>query len=108
LLKEAIWKERGSFLKELKGMCFMEKTFRAMQNKAIALFYRMKVGHTAIELLRYYAMGYREVKKSEGKNVYLPLPFGSAVIITHARSFDEMALNSVKTPCNLRKNEMLE
>ena len=69
----------------------MENTFKAMQNKAIALFYDMKVGRSTVDILRYYAMGYREVRNSEERNAYFPLPFGSAVIITHAQSFDEMA-----------------
>jgi nitroreductase/NAD-dependent dihydropyrimidine dehydrogenase PreA subunit len=70
---------------------FMEKTFRAMQNSAIALFYKMKFGSSAVDLLHHYAMGYQFLKTRKEKNAYFPLPFGSAVIITHAQSFDTMA-----------------
>ena len=70
---------------------FMEKTFKLMQNRAIALFYRMKFGRPAVDMLRYYAMAYQFSKNSEEKNAYFPLPFGSAVIITHAQSFDTLA-----------------
>lgn len=70
---------------------FMEKTFKVMQYRAIALFYGMKFGRSAVDMLRYYAMGYQFSKDSEEKNAYFPLPFGSAVIITHAQSFDTMA-----------------
>ena len=70
---------------------FMEKTFKLMQNKVIALFYGMRFGRSAVDMLRYYAMGYQFLKNSEEKNTYFPLPFGSAVIITHAQSFDTLA-----------------
>lgn len=70
---------------------FMEKTFKLMQNKAIALFYRMKFGRSAADLLSYYAMAYQFSKNRKEKNAYFPLPFGLAVIITHAQSFDTMA-----------------
>ena len=62
-----------------------------MQNRAIASFYRMKFGRSATDLLRYYAMAYQFLKNRKEKNSYFPLPFGSAVIITHAQSFDTMA-----------------
>jgi nitroreductase/NAD-dependent dihydropyrimidine dehydrogenase PreA subunit len=70
---------------------FMEKTFKSMQNRAIALFYSMKFGRSALDILRYYAMAYQFSKTRKEKNPYFPLPFGSAVIITHAQSFDTMA-----------------
>jgi len=70
---------------------FMEKTFKVMQNRAIAMLYRMKFGRSAEDMLRYYAMGYQFAKKSEEKHAYFPLPFGSAVLITHAQSFDTLA-----------------
>jgi nitroreductase/NAD-dependent dihydropyrimidine dehydrogenase PreA subunit len=71
--------------------CFMEKTFKVMQNRAIALFYRIKFGRSAVDSLRHYAMGYQFLKNRKEKNAYFPLPFGSAVIITHAQSFDALA-----------------
>ena len=70
---------------------WMEKTFKVMQNRAIALFLRMKLDRSAIGVLRYYAMAYQFCKDSKEKNAYFPLPFGSAVIITHAQSFDAVA-----------------
>lgn len=70
---------------------FMEKTFKVMQNPAIALLYKMKFGSSAVDVLRHYAMGYQFLKNRKEKNAYFPLPFGSAVIITHAQSFDTMA-----------------
>jgi nitroreductase/NAD-dependent dihydropyrimidine dehydrogenase PreA subunit len=70
---------------------FMDKTFKLMQNKAMALFLNMKLGRSAVYLMRYYAMGYQAYKESNEKNAYFALPFGPAVIITHAKSFDPMA-----------------
>jgi nitroreductase/NAD-dependent dihydropyrimidine dehydrogenase PreA subunit len=70
---------------------FMEKTFKLMQNRAIALFLRMKLGRLALDVMRYYAMAYQFCKDSKEKNAYFPMPFGSAVIITHAHSFDAVA-----------------
>jgi nitroreductase/NAD-dependent dihydropyrimidine dehydrogenase PreA subunit len=70
---------------------FMEKTFKLMQNKVVALFYGMKFGRSAVDFLHYYAMGYDILKNSENKSVYFPLPFGSAVILAHAQSFDQLA-----------------
>jgi nitroreductase/NAD-dependent dihydropyrimidine dehydrogenase PreA subunit len=70
---------------------FMEKTFKLMQNGAIALFYKMKYGRLIADSLRSYDMLYQFVKNKEEKNAYFPLPFGSAVIITTAQSFDTLA-----------------
>ena len=71
---------------------FMEKTFKLIQNKAIALFYKMKFGQPEVDLLHHYAMGYQFLKTNmKEKKAYFPLPYGSAVIITHAQSFDSMA-----------------
>jgi len=70
---------------------FMEKTFKLMQNRVVALFSRMKFGRSAVDFLHYYAMGYQILQNSENKSVYFPLPFGSAVILTHAQSFDQSA-----------------
>lgn len=80
-------------LSELRSLVesFMEKTFKAMQNKVVALFYRMKHGGPAVDLLHHYAAAYRFLKSRKEKNAYFPLPFGSAVILTHAQAFDRMA-----------------
>jgi len=69
---------------------FMERTFKAVQNKAIASLIRMKMGSSSLNLLRYYAMGYQFHKESKEKHAYFALPFGPAVIIAHAQSFDGM------------------
>ncbi|MBI4764286.1 MAG: nitroreductase family protein [Deltaproteobacteria bacterium] len=69
----------------------MEKTFKLMENKAIKLFYKMKFGHLPVDSLRSYAINYQLLKNKKEKNAYFPLPFGSAVIITTAQSFDSMA-----------------
>lgn len=69
---------------------FLEKTFKAMQNRAIALLYKMKFGSSAVDLLHQYAMAYQFLENKNEKNAYFPLPFGSAAIITHAKSFDTM------------------
>jgi nitroreductase/NAD-dependent dihydropyrimidine dehydrogenase PreA subunit len=70
---------------------FMEKTFKVIQNRAMALFINMKLGRSTVDLLRYYAMGYQFYKESSERNAYFPFPFGPAVIIAHAQSFDPMA-----------------
>lgn len=70
---------------------FMKKTFKIMENKVVSFIYSIKYGRSAVDMLRYYAMGYHFLKDHEEKNAYWPLPFGSAVIITHAQSFDELA-----------------
>jgi len=70
---------------------FLEKTFKLIQNRAIALFLRIKFGRSELDVMRYHAMGYQFYKDSKEKNAYFPLPFGSAVIITHAQSVDAMA-----------------
>jgi len=70
---------------------FMEKLFRQIQNRAIASFVSMRFGRSALDMLRYYAMGYRFQRESRERCAYFPLPFGQAVIITHAQSFDTTA-----------------
>jgi len=70
---------------------FMEKTFKLMQNRAVAFLYRMKFGNAAVDLLRYYASKYQLLKERKERNAYFPLPFGSAVIVVHAQSWDSMA-----------------
>jgi len=70
---------------------FMEKLFKQIQNRAIASFVGMKFGRSALDMLRYYAMGYRFHKESRERCAYFPLPFGQAVIIAHAQSFDTTA-----------------
>ena len=70
---------------------FMEKTFKLMQNKVAALLYGMKFGREAVDFLHYYAIGYQTLQNSENKSSYFPLPFGSAVILMHAQSFDQSA-----------------
>jgi nitroreductase/NAD-dependent dihydropyrimidine dehydrogenase PreA subunit len=67
---------------------FMEKTFRAMQNRAIAWFLGLKLGRRAVDVMRYYAVAYQFYKNGKEKTAYFPLPFGAAVIIAHAQSFD--------------------
>jgi nitroreductase/NAD-dependent dihydropyrimidine dehydrogenase PreA subunit len=70
---------------------FMEKTFKLMENRPMKLFYKMKFGHLPVDSLRSYAINYQFLKDRKEKNAYFPLPFGSAVIITTAQSFDSMA-----------------
>ncbi|RLC18403.1 MAG: hypothetical protein DRH93_16595 [Deltaproteobacteria bacterium] len=70
---------------------FMEKTFKMMENRAIAFFYKMKYGPLAVDLLRHYAINYQILKTRKEKKAYFPLPFGSAVIIVHSQSFDSLA-----------------
>jgi nitroreductase/NAD-dependent dihydropyrimidine dehydrogenase PreA subunit len=70
---------------------FMEKTFKLMQNSAIALFYKMRYGRLVASSLGSYDILYQFLKNREEKNAYFPLPFGSAVIITTAQSFDTLA-----------------
>jgi len=70
---------------------FMEKLFKQIQNRAIASFVGMRFGRSALDILRYYALGYRFQKESRERGAYFPLPFGQAVIITHAQSFDTTA-----------------
>lgn len=70
---------------------FMEKTFKMLQNRTVAFFYKMKFGDSSIDLLHHYSMGYQFLKSRNEKHAYFPLPFGTAVIITHAQSFDTMA-----------------
>ena len=55
----------------------------------------MRFGRLQVDLLRYYAKAYDYVGgRSEGEKragAYFPLPFGAAVIVAHARSFDPTA-----------------
>ena len=70
---------------------FMEKTLKPILNRDIAASYAEKIGSSSADVLRHYAFLFEFVKEREQKNAYFPLPFGSAVIITHAQSFDSMA-----------------
>lgn len=70
---------------------YMEKSFKAMQNRVISFFFAMKFGRTTVDIMRYYAMGYQSYKGDKKQYAYFPLPYGSAVIIIHAQSFDIMA-----------------
>ena len=54
---------------------FMEKMFEAAQN----------------DVMRYYALGYRNCKEGGKKNAYFPFPYGSAAIIAHTQSSDATA-----------------
>ena len=70
---------------------FMEKAFKLVENRAIALFLGLRLGRSAVDLMRYYAVGYRIYQDGKEKSAYFPLPFGSAVIIAHAQSSDPAA-----------------
>jgi nitroreductase/NAD-dependent dihydropyrimidine dehydrogenase PreA subunit len=81
-------------ISELRSLVeiFMEKTFKLMQNRAIAFFYKMKYGQLIVDSLHSYALSYQFLKNNRNdKNAYFPLPFGSAVIITTAQPFDTLA-----------------
>ena len=83
-------KEKVSELRSLVER-FMEKTFKAVQNKAIAPLLAIRMGRPAVEVLRYYAFGYQVSKDNKETNAYFPLPFGPAVIFAHTQSFDPTA-----------------
>jgi nitroreductase/NAD-dependent dihydropyrimidine dehydrogenase PreA subunit len=78
---------------ELRSLveAFLEKTFKAVRNRALAAFLGMKIGRSNVDLIRYYSMGYQLCKDSKEKRAYFPLPFGPAVIVAHAQSSDQMA-----------------
>jgi nitroreductase/NAD-dependent dihydropyrimidine dehydrogenase PreA subunit len=80
-------------ISELRSLVdgFMENSFKLLQNKAIAFFYGMKFGRSIVHSMHNYAMWYDFLKKKEEKTIYGPLPFGSAVILTHGQSFDSVA-----------------
>jgi nitroreductase/NAD-dependent dihydropyrimidine dehydrogenase PreA subunit len=74
---------------------FLDKMTKGLRNPAVALFLRLRMGRLGVDVMRYYSSSYEvsahmtpEAKKS---GAYFPLPFGQAVIITHARSFDQVA-----------------
>jgi nitroreductase len=43
------------------------------------------------DIMRYHAYNYEDVKNRKETSAYFALPFGSAIIITHAQSFDATA-----------------
>ena len=83
-------KEKVSELRSLVEH-FMEETFEAVQNEATASILASRMGQQAIDVLRYYASAYQVAKGIKETNAYFPLPFGPALIVTHAQSFDQMA-----------------
>jgi nitroreductase/NAD-dependent dihydropyrimidine dehydrogenase PreA subunit len=74
---------------------FFDRMTQGLQNPATALFLRLRMGRLLVDVLRYYALGYGVyagmTPEEKKKSAYFPLPFGQAVIITHAQSFDQVA-----------------
>ncbi len=74
---------------------FLDRMTKGLQNPATALFLRLRMGRLGVDVMRYYASGYGVyagmTPEEKEKIAYFPLPFGQAVIITHAQSFDQVA-----------------
>ncbi len=67
---------------------FMERTFKLARNRVIAAFLSLTKGRAAVDGLRFYALAYQAAREGRDGHVYFPLPFGPAVILVHAASFD--------------------
>lgn len=70
---------------------FMEKTFNSLKNPVIRMLFNLKYGNLVIDQMSGYSFAYDFLKSRKEIHTYFPLPFGQAVIIVHARSFDSMA-----------------
>jgi nitroreductase/NAD-dependent dihydropyrimidine dehydrogenase PreA subunit len=70
---------------------FMAKTTKQLSNPLIAWLYAMKFGRTALNLMRHYMMAFRFLEQRPDRTTYIFLPYGTAVIVVHAKSFDMMA-----------------
>lgn len=74
---------------------FLDRMTKALQNGAMALLFRLRMGRLAVDVMRYYAAGYGLYAgmtiEEKQRRAYFPLPFGPVVIITHAHSFDPVA-----------------
>ena len=67
---------------------FFEKAAKLINNKFMASLYSMKLSRATVDYLRFYVQAYQFLKQKEQKNAYIFLPYGTAAIIIHARSFD--------------------
>ncbi|SPD73267.1 conserved hypothetical protein [uncultured Desulfobacterium sp.] len=88
---------------------FLERTFKAVQNKVMAPFLKMRMGSSGLDALRYYAVGYQLAQDNKEKEAYFPLPFGTAVIIVHAESddyFGPFNCSTALSNCSLMAHSM--
>lgn len=81
--------EKVAELRELV-LRFMRKTFKRIDNWFIGWLYALKYGRANLNLLRNYSEHLRNLDslKHTDKLAYYPLPYGSAVMLTHAVSND--------------------
>ena len=69
---------------------FLEKTFKLLKNPIISWLYSLYYNRSLVAMMQYYDMQYGLAKENK-KNAYFPLPFGPAVLLTYAQSFDPNA-----------------
>lgn len=70
---------------------FMAKTSRQLGNPLIGWLYSLKFGRPGLNIMRHYIMAFRFLEPKQDRNAYIFLPYGAAVMVVHARSFDIMA-----------------
>ena len=70
---------------------FLERTFKAAQDRAASSLRAMKEVSPMDAILCYHASNYEDVKNRKETSAYFALPFGSAAIITHGQPSDAMS-----------------
>jgi len=70
---------------------FLGDLFNKLDNRAVAWGFSMKYGVDSLHELRAYAELYRFMGRRRQRAAYFPLPYGPAVIVTHAQSGDASA-----------------
>jgi nitroreductase/NAD-dependent dihydropyrimidine dehydrogenase PreA subunit len=70
---------------------FLGDLFNKLDNRVIAWGFSKKYGVDSLNELRAYAALYRFMDRRRDRAAYFPLPYGPAVILTHAQSGDASA-----------------
>jgi nitroreductase/NAD-dependent dihydropyrimidine dehydrogenase PreA subunit len=70
---------------------FMAKTTKQLSNPLIAWLFALKFDRTGLNIMRHYMMAFRFLEGKADRDAYIFLPYGTAVIVVHAKTFDTMA-----------------
>ena len=69
----------------------VEGFFDKLDSRLMSTLARWKLGRQVVQAMQAYAPNYRYISSLEKRNSYFPLPYGQAVILIHAQSWDSTA-----------------
>ena len=78
---------------KLRGLVegMLEGFFDKLDNRLMAALGRWRLGRQVMQAMSMYSNSYRYISSLEKRNSYFPLPYGQALILIHAESWDSTA-----------------